>query len=141
LAIPDPEIGLVIHFNYLWKREQDQGRDNARYARPCAIVVARRRQADGTVIVMVVPITHSAPDAETKALEMPAAVKQSLGLDDERSWIVVNEVNEFAWPGYDLQPNAKGQIAYGITPNRLYNRIRQLVLECAQSGGLGRVTR
>ena len=25
MAIPDPEPGLVVHFNYLWSREYDRG--------------------------------------------------------------------------------------------------------------------
>src|SRR5471030_686517 len=108
VIVPDPEVGLVIHFNYLWRREREQGRDNARYPQPCAIVVAQRRQSDGAVVVVVVLIIHSPPTGETKALELPRAVKQSLGLDEDSSWVVVDEVNEFAWPGYDLQPNAKG---------------------------------
>jgi hypothetical protein len=141
VVIPDPEVGLVIHFNYLWRREWERGRDNARYARPCAIVVAHRRRPDGAVVVVTVPITHSPPSGGTEALELPRAVKQSLELDAARSWVVVDEVNEFVWPGYDLEPNAKGEIAYGIIPPRLHDRIRRAVLECARTGGLGRVSR
>jgi hypothetical protein len=141
MAIPDPEIGLVIHFNYLWKREHDQGRDNARYPRPCAIVLANRRQRDGTTIVVVAPITHAAPDADTSAVEIPQAVKRHLGLDDQRSWIIADEVNEFAWPGYDLQPNAAGEIAYGVLPDRLFQQVRLRVLDSIRAGRLGRVPR
>ncbi|CAN5231711.1 hypothetical protein BH11PSE2_BH11PSE2_21530 [soil metagenome] len=140
-TIPAPEVGLVIHFNYLWKREQDLGRNNARYPRPCAIIIAHRRAADGTVVVLVSPITHAAPATGTAPVEMPQAVKRHLGLDDERSWVVADEVNEFVWPGYDLQPNAKGEIAYGFIPDRLYQQVRVLVLEAVRAGGLGRVAR
>ena len=140
-AIPDPEIGLVIHFNYLWKRERDQGRDNARYARPCAIILAHRRTTDGTISVIVAPITHSPPMAETSAVEIPQAVKRYLGLDDQRSWVVADEVNEFTWPGYDLQPNAAGEIVYGVLPDRLFQQIRTRVLERIKAGRLGRVLR
>ena len=141
MAIPDPEVGLVIHFNYLWRRERQQGRESSRYPRPCAIVVAQRRQSDGAVVVVVVPITHSPPTGPTQAVELPLAVKRSLGLDEDRSWVVVDEVNEFVWPGYDLQPNAKGEIAYGLIPPRLHEKIRRGVLACARAGGLGRVPR
>ena len=141
MPLPDPEAGLVIHFNYLWRSERDRGRDNARYPRPCAIVLAHRRAADDETVVVVVPITHSPPDAETKALALPVAVKRHLGLDDAASWVVVDEVNEFVWPGFDLQPNAKGEVAYGFIPKRLFQRIREGVLESARSGRLGRVPR
>lgn len=141
MVIPDPEIGLVIHFNYLWKREHDLGRDHGRYARPCAVIVSRRRAADGAVIVVVSPITHSPPAGDTVAVEIPPAVKAHLGLDVERSWIVTDEVNEFNWPGFDLQPNAAGRIAYGVLPNRLYLRVRQSVLACLGAQRLARVLR
>ena len=51
MAIPDPEPGLVVHFNYLWSSEFDRGREEARYPRPCAIVLSYRRTADGIDIV------------------------------------------------------------------------------------------
>ena len=141
MALPDPEIGLVVHFNYLWKREQAEGRENARYARPCAVVLAHRQRSDGVLLVVVAPITHSEPIGDTVAVEMPAKVKRHLGLDEARSWIVVDEVNEFVWPGFDLQPNAKGDFAYGVIPNALYGRVRDRVLECARHGRLDRVQR
>jgi hypothetical protein len=33
------------------------------------------------------------------AVEIPLPVKRHLGLDDNPSWIVVAEGNEFLWPG------------------------------------------
>ena len=139
--MPEPEVGLVIHFNYLWKREHDLARDNARYARPCAIIVAQRRQADGTVMVLVAPITDAAPRVNTAAVEIPSAVKRHLRLDDARSWVVTDEVNEFVWPGFDLQPNSAGQIAYGVLPNRLFQQIRASVIAQVEARRLGRVLR
>jgi hypothetical protein len=47
---------------------------------------------------MVLPVTHSQPKDPKAAVELPLAVKKHLGLDDERSWIVVSEGNEFVWP-------------------------------------------
>jgi hypothetical protein len=35
------------------------------------------------------------------AIEIPLKVKQHLGLDTKPSWIVVDEFNEFVWPGFD----------------------------------------
>jgi|HubBroStandDraft_3_1064219.scaffolds.fasta_scaffold240704_2 hypothetical protein len=141
MVIPDPEIGLVIHFNYLWKREHERGRDNARYARPCAVILAQRRDSDGTIRVVVAPVTHAPPAADTVGVEIPLAVKTHLGLDAERSWIITDEVNEFVWPGFDLQPNAAGRIAYGLLPNRLFQRVRRSVLGCLEAQRLARVMR
>jgi hypothetical protein len=57
----------------------------------------------GTAMVRVVPVTHSTPDDPNAAFELPRAVKRHLGLDAARSWVVLDEVNEFTWPGFDLR--------------------------------------
>jgi len=140
MPLPVPEPGLVIAFNYLWRREADLGHDNARYPRPCAIVLTLRRE-DGRLLVAVAPITHSPPQPGTRALRIPPRVKTHLGLDDAPSWIVTDELNEFVWPGFDLAPDAAGEIAYGFIPPRLFDELRELVLAAAREGRLGRVIR
>lgn len=141
MALPVPEPGLVISFNYLWRRERDAGLEYGRYARPCAVVVAYRRAVDDALIVTVVPITHQPPRADEHAIMIPSAVKRHLGLDDAPSWAVVDEVNEFAWPGFDLEPRPNGEIAYGYIPPRLHSAIRHAIVERAQAGRLGRTRR
>lgn len=60
------------------------------------------------------------------AIEIPLPVKAHLGLDDARSWVVVNEGNEFVWPGYDLRRTAKsGDYQFGFLPPRFFNQIRE----------------
>jgi mRNA-degrading endonuclease toxin of MazEF toxin-antitoxin module len=141
MPLPVPEPGIVIRFNYLWRRESEEGRDNARYPRPCAIVLSHRRAADGLTIIVVAPITHSPPASTTRAVEIPPRVKLHLGLDAAKSWVIADEVNEFAWPGFDLEPDRNGEVAVGVLPPRLYERVRTLVLESARAGGLSRVQR
>ena len=141
MAIPDPEPGLVVHFNYLWSSEFDRGREEARYPRPCAIVLSYRRTADGATIAMLAPITHSEPRPDDQAIEIPQAVKKQLGLDDLRSWVMVDEVNESAWPGYDLQTNAQGQYAYGFIPPTLFRRIKAEMMQVLKASRLRRVPR
>lgn len=73
---------------------------------------------------MVLPITHSAPDEPASAVEIPAAVKRHLGLDHERSWIVVAEGNEFDWPGYDIRTIGRGDCYdYGFLPPRFFRQV------------------
>lgn len=72
MAIPDPEPGLVVHFNYLWSREYDRGREEARYPRPCAVVLSYRRAADRSISVLLAPITHSEPVAGSRAIDTGA---------------------------------------------------------------------
>jgi hypothetical protein len=105
VPIPTPEPGLVISYAYLWHHERKAGREEGRKDRPSVIVLAVERPANDTTIVLVLPITHIAPADSAAAIEIPAAVKSYLGLDDERSWIVVAKGNEFDWPGYDLPEN------------------------------------
>jgi hypothetical protein len=94
---------LVIRYSYLWKREADSGRQDGTKDRPCAIVIAVN-DADGERQVIALPITHAPPSNPQDAIEIPAVTKQRLGLDFERSWIMLTEANEFVWPGPDLRP-------------------------------------
>jgi hypothetical protein len=59
------------------------------------IVLAVEGEAAGATVVTVLPITHSAPADPASAVEIPLPVKRRLGLDDDRSWIVVAEGNNF----------------------------------------------
>ncbi len=75
------------------------------------------RSVNDTTIVVVLPITHSPPADPASAVEIPAAIKRHLGLDDERSWIVVAEGNEFDWPGYDIRKIGRSdRYDYGLPP-------------------------
>jgi hypothetical protein len=53
------------------------------------------------------------------------AVKRHLGLDDDRSWVILDEVNEFAWPGFDLRPlpGSRDRFAYGFLPPWLFGQL------------------
>ena len=106
MPIPNPEPGLVISYAYLWHHEHQTGREEGQKDRPSVIVLAVEREADGAIVVTVLPITHSAPADPASAVEIPMPVKRHLRLDDDPSWIVVAEGNEFLWPGYDLRKAA-----------------------------------
>jgi len=127
MSLPQPEVGLVISYSYLWSEEAKAGRVEGRKTRPCAIVLVVRSSAEGLSEVTVAPITHSPPTDAAAAVEIPAAVKRHLGLDDQPSWIVVDDVNVFAWPGYDLRPipGRPQQYSYGLLPPRLFEIVRQ----------------
>ena len=38
-GFPEPEVGLVISYSYLWKEEEEQGLGEGRKDRPCGIVL------------------------------------------------------------------------------------------------------
>ena len=143
MRLPEPVAGLVIRYSYLWQSESLSGREEGRKDRPCA-VVASVRQEGGTVRVLVLPVTHTPPNADAVAIEIPEFVKRRLGLDDQRSWIVISEYNDFVWPGPDLRPtpgDEEGSIAYGLLPGALFERVRRAWLELATTRRSNRVQR
>lgn len=130
MAIPIPKPGLVISYAYLWRHEHEAGQEEGRKNRPCVIVLSVEKNESGAQVT-VAPITHSLPAAHTACIEISPRVKQHLGLDDFRSWVILDEVNQWVWPGYDLRPIAgkQGEIAYGFLPPRLFEHIRNGILD------------
>ena len=128
---PTPQPGLVIRYSYLWQREAQAGQEEGVKDRPCAVVLASTDD-EGRSRVYVLPITHSPPSNDTPAIEIPPTVKDRLGLDSERSWIVVSEANVFAWPGPDLRfipDKGPASAAYGFLPPGLFRAMRDRFLE------------
>ena len=98
--------------------------------RPCAVILTTTLE-DGQEVVSVLPITHTPPAEKAWAVEIPAATKARLGLDGERSWVVLTEVNRFVWPGPDLRPvhsDDSAGVAYGLLPYRFAEEIRMRFL-------------
>lgn len=141
MALPEPESGLVISYSYLWRREHQAGKVEGVKNRPCAIILVVKSDDDGKEVT-VAPITHTQPYDSTVAVEIPPRVKQYLGLDGERSWIILDDFNVFLWPGYDLRPiNGKvGKYDYGLLPPALFKQITSKIMELRQKG-LGAVSR
>jgi hypothetical protein len=87
---------------------------------------------------------NTAPADPHVAIEIPAVTKRRLGLDGERSWIVVSEANDFRWPGPDVRP-VVGQdpatVVYGMLPPALFLTVRTRVLARVHAGRLARVRR
>lgn len=134
MTLPAPEPGLVIRYSYLWLREYEQGREEGAKDRLCAIILALV-DADGDTRVTVLPVTHSAPGNPSTTIEIPHDTKRRLGLDSERSWIILTEANEFVWPGPDLRPIPGADtatVAYGFLPPRFFNLLRRRFLTLAR---------
>lgn len=130
MPLPVPEAGLVICYEFLWSNEAASGETGGAKKRPAVIVIAAKNQSGQTVTV-VVPITHSPPRDPALAIEIPPRVKRHLGLDDQRSWAILDELNEFIWPGLDIYPipgRRPGQFAYGFLPPALFKQIKNKIL-------------
>jgi len=132
VAYPEPVAGLVIRYAYLWRREYLAGQDEGVKDRPCAIILARE-VVEGETQVIVLPVTHEAPRDGQRAVEIPQETKRRLGLDSDRSWIVITEANSFVWPGPDLRPNKVGanatDVSFGLLPQALFRQIRDQFLD------------
>lgn len=88
------------------------------------IVLAIERQQDGDTVVVVLPITHRPPEDTSAVIEIPQAIKRHLGLDMERSWIVLSEGNLFEWPGYYLRKiPERNEFHYGLLPPRFFDEV------------------
>jgi hypothetical protein len=124
VTIPDPVPGLVIRYSFLWSTEARKGLGESRKDRPAAIVVTTKRE-DGDLMVIVAPITHVEPSDLEASLEIPHG---------ERQWLRLDELNRFAWPGFDLRPVPGTQsCAYGMLPEELYNALRRGILDRQRS--------
>ena len=139
----EPKVGWLLSFSYLWADEFSRGGEAGVKNRPCVLVAAARRETD-QIVAIVVPVTHSPPADPAIAIELPAATKARLGLDAERSWIVCDEANVFAWPGPDVRAavgRTPASIWYGPLPPKLFAAVREKLLETARLGRLRRVPR
>jgi len=58
---------------------------------------------DDRIQLLVAPLTHAEPERSSEAIEVPLNVRRQLGLDRDRSWIVLTELNRFIWPGPDVR--------------------------------------
>jgi hypothetical protein len=98
-------------------------------------VLAVEREADGATVGTVLPITHSAPVDPASAVEIPLPVKQHLGLDDDRSGIVIAEGNEFLLPGYDLRklPHSDRD-DYAFMSAKFFNQVLGAFVDCHRTG-------
>lgn len=127
MALPKtPFPGMVVRYSFLWSSEARAGQTEGRKDRPCVIVAAIKRAADGRFRVRVLPITHT-PTEEARSIAIPPKVKRHLGLDADASWIVLDEANEFFWPGVDLRPVSRskpGVWTFGVLPTEIFEEIQ-----------------
>ena len=129
MSIPAPAPGLVIRHSFLWSHEDARGRREGSKARPCAIIVAARREGNGAIQVTLAPITHAPGDDHAASLKLPPEICRKLGLDDDRQWLRFDELNRFEWPGYDLSPiPGKGNtFVYGTLPPTFFKTAKDAI--------------
>lgn len=136
MALPKPVPGLVIRYAYLWSEDAKRGLAEGK-DRPSVVVLATRQAGDQTIVTVAL-ITHSMPADPDMGIELPASTKARLGLDGDRSWVIINDVNRFVWPGSDLRPvrPAGAGFCYGLLPRSLYVKVRDRMLALAKAGSV-----
>lgn len=133
MAFPDPKPGLVVRYDYVWTHEAAAGRSQGK-DRPTCLVAASDSAARPRYVVLL-PITHARPSGDTVGIEIPAKVKQAIGLDEEPSWVIVSEHNIDEWPNGGLSPvpGEPGEFSYGFLPPGLFAVIKTRFLELAKA--------
>lgn len=141
MRLPDPKPGLVVRYDCLWTHEAAIGREQGK-DRPACLVAATDSGVRPRYVVLL-PITHTPPSGNTVGIEIPARVKQAIGLDDVPSWVIVSEHNVDEWPNGGLSP-VPGQdeaFAYGFLPPGLFAQVKAAFLELASTKKTGAVRR
>ena len=69
-------------------------------------------------------------------MEIPAKVRQALGLDDAPRWVIVSEHNVDEWPNGGLAPGPgrPGVFSYGFIPPGLFAQVKARFLDLAERG-------
>lgn len=104
-----------------------QGKD-----RSACLVAASDSQAEPRFVVLL-PISHTPPDADTIGIEIPVRVKQAVGFDDAPSWVIVSEYNVDEWPNGGLSAvlGKPDEFRCDFIPPGLFARIKAKFLELA----------
>ena len=107
-----PELGLVFPYWYLWEDQAADGGKSGYKPRP-ALIVAVCVEGNRTPVV-VSPFTTSKPSQNTNCME--ADHSWGVSLPQFPCYLILDEQNAFAWPGFDLpnNPAPYGKLNAGI---------------------------
>ena len=144
MSLPKPLPGLVVRYRYLWADDAARGEEEGDKERPAAVVMTVDAPAGNTARVYVLPITHAVPARGVEAMEIPASVCRSTGLDAARAWVILSEFNEFMWPGFDLglvPGRIPRTVAHGFLTQGFFVRLRERWLALDASHQSKRVPR
>lgn len=141
MPLPEPRPGLLIRYDYLWSREAAAGRELGKERPACLVAVTDPMALPRFVVIL--PITHARPDDDTVGVEIPAKVREALGLGDAPSWAIVSEHNVDEWPNGGLAPlpGRPGVFSYGFIPPGLFAQVKARFLELYEKGRTGGVRR
>jgi hypothetical protein len=141
----EPKAGLVIRYDFLWRREHAVGAEHGSKDRPSAVVMVVRAKEDGRRRVVVCPITHTPPAGGQSAVEIPTKLARHLGLDDQKMWIKTDAVNLLDWEvgkiPFGVSPASQRQWAFGMLPKQIGEKMFAQVLENVRNKSLQQIRR
>jgi hypothetical protein len=129
MPLPRPELGLVVHYGFVWRGADRRSPPDAGKERLCLIVdLFEGEDLPGrkTLRVTYLPISHTEPSAREGAILIPPRVAQHLGLTAEKSYIYPSYACEDDWP-FDVAhvPGSSDKFHYGLIPPRLFEAVAQ----------------
>jgi hypothetical protein len=134
---------LGIRYGFLWRDEAARGLEEGGKDRLCVVILVTEEDPQGPVVTAL-PVTHTPPRDASLAVELPAATTRRLGLDDQRSWIVVTDANRFIWPGLDLgfaRGGDSASLAYGLLCAHIFNEMRAKFISAVRAPKAAAVAR
>lgn len=127
----NPEPGLVIRYDFLWKEEEEAGKIDGLKDRPCAIIIVAEPDQNNSSNVFLCPITHSPIQVGETGMEVPAKLARHLRLDSAISWVKTHQINTVIWEEnrlpYGVVPAFKDQVVFGKLPQSFAQKIFQQV--------------
>lgn len=101
--LPAPKVGMVVNYEYIWARQFRDGfkPEDVVKIRPCAILAVVEGKDDTTVYVS--PMTHTAPYHPERSIKLGEDTSRRLRMDCNSTYLMVDEVNKFTWPGDGLR--------------------------------------
>lgn len=125
MPLPKPEIGLVVHYGFVWAGADRRPPPDAGKSRPCLIVDledAAEPSAGSRPLTRVtyLPISHTTPREKEQAILVPLRVAQHLNLTPQQSYIYTSYAVEDDWPFDVEQVPGSERFDYGLIPPRLF---------------------
>ena len=128
MPLPRPEIGLIVHYGFVWSSPDRAPPPDAGKDRPCLIVDLLPEEILGrkTLRVTYLPISHVEPRKGESAIIIKPKVANYLGLTAEKSYLYTSYACEDDWPFDGVPvPGSEGKFHYGIIPPAFFNVVAE----------------
>lgn len=129
MPLPQPELGLVVNYGFVWSGADRSPPPDAGKDRPGLIVdLFEIEEPPGrkTLRVTYLPISHTGPRDGENAIPIGPRVAKHLMLTGERSFLYTSYACEDDWP-FDLAqvPGHPGRFHYGVIPPALFDAVTE----------------